>query len=141
VPVEFSLQVRIPGTTGDRSTSAAPKLMLNGKIAAADNRNGFAVLRRRWSSGDTLTFELPQHFRTEAIDDLHPNTAALVRGPVVYVETNPAAGQTALPDTDLLAPVAGTPGSFSAQAGGRARSFVPFYSVRDENYTMYNLRT
>jgi DUF1680 family protein len=133
--------VRIPGTTRDRSTSAAPKLMLNGKIAVADNRNGFAVLRRRWSNGDTLTFELSQHFRTEAIDDLHPNTAALVRGPVVYVETSPGAGETALPDADSLTPVAGAPGAFSAQAGGRARSFVPFYSVRDETYTMYNLRS
>jgi uncharacterized protein len=135
------LQLRIPGTTRDSSTSSMPKLMLNGKTVPSDNRNGFAVVRRRWSSGDTLTFELPQRFRTEAIDDLHPNIAALVRGPVVYVESNPAAGETVLPDTESLTPVAGAPGSFSAQAGGHSRLFVPFYSVRDENYTMYNLRT
>lgn len=140
-PVEFSLQLRIPGGTRDGSKYTAPKLMLNGKTVAADNRNGFAVVRRRWSSGDTLAFELPQLFRTEAIDDLHPTTAALVRGPVVFVETDPAAGETALPDTDSLTPVAGAPGSFSAQAGGRPRLFVPFYSVRDEKYTMYNLRS
>jgi uncharacterized protein len=135
-PVEFSLRLRILG-----STSAAPNLLLNGKPIATDNRNGFAVVRRKWSTGDTLTFELPQHFRTEAIDDLHPNTAALVRGSVVYVETNPTAGETALPDTDSLTPVAGVPGAFCAQAGGRARLFIPFYSVRDENYTMYNSRS
>jgi uncharacterized protein len=134
--VEFSLRLRIPG-----STSAPPKLLLNRKPVAADNHNGFAVVRRRWSSGDTLTFELPQHFRTEAIDDLHPNTAALVRGPVVYVETNPAVGQTALPNPDSLTPVAGTSGAFSAHTGGPTRLVVPFYSVRDENYTMYNLRS
>jgi uncharacterized protein len=139
--VEFSLQLRIPGWAREGSTSAAPKLLLNGKPVAADNRNGFAVVRRRWSSGDTLAFELPQHFRTEAIDDLHPKTAALVRGPVVYVELRPPAGGTSLPDSDSLTPLAGTPGSFSAQAGGHARLFVPFYSVRDENYTMYNSRS
>jgi len=141
VPVEFSLQLRIPGRMREDSTSTKPKLTLNGKPVAAGNRNGFAVVRRRWSNGDTLTFDLPQHFHTEAIDDLHPNTAALVRGSVVYVETNPAAGETVLPDTESLTPVAGEPGSFSAHAGGRPRLFIPFYSVRAENYTMYNLRS
>ena len=141
VPVEFSLQLRIPGWMREDSTSTKPKLTLNGKPVAAGNRNGFAVVRRRWSNGDALAFELPQHFRTEAIDDLHPNTAALVRGPVVYVETNPGAGETALPDKDSLTRVAETSGAFSTQSGGRERLFIPFYSVRDENYTMYNLRS
>jgi hypothetical protein len=131
-PIEFALRMRVPGWM-----AATPQLRVNGKPVHADLQQGFAIVRRRWTSGDTLTCEFPLQFRTEAIDDLHPETVALLRGPLVYVEQNPAEGEAAHASPEALRPEAGTPGAFSSPAGKSTRTYAPFYFVRDEAYTMY----
>jgi len=131
-PVEFVLRLRVP-----EWMNATPQLRVNGKPVHADLQRGFAQVRRRWSSGDTLTFDLPMQFRTEAIDDLHLKTVALNRGPLVYVEQNPAAGEAAHANPEKLQPTTEKPGFFSAQVGNQTRAYAPFYFVRDEAYTMY----
>jgi DUF1680 family protein len=130
-PVEFALHLRVPAWM-----NAAPQLRVNGKPVHADLRRGFAQVRRRWSSGDTLTFDLPMHFRTEAIDDLHPETVAFNRGSLVYVEQNPV-GTSTHANPEKLRPAVEKTGIFSAQAGSQTRTYAPFYFVRDEAYTMY----
>ena len=131
-PVEFALKIRVP-----KWLNATPQLRVNGKPVHADLQQGFAVVRRHWTSGDTLTCEFPLQFRTEAIDDLHPETVAILRGPLVYVEQNPATGEAAHANPEALRPAAGTPGVFSSHAGNQIRTYAPFYLVRDEAYTMY----
>jgi DUF1680 family protein len=131
-PVEFALRMRIPGWM-----AAKPQLRVNGKPVHANLQQGFAVVRRRWTSGDSLACEFPMQFRTEAIDDLHPETVALIRGPLVYVEQNPAGGEAAHANPETLRPASGTPGVFSSPAGKADRTYAPFYQVRDETYTMY----
>ncbi len=131
-PTTFALQLRIPSWL-----SATPQLRVNGNPVHADLEQGFAVVRRRWTSGDALTCEFPLQFRTEAIDDLHPETVALLRGPLVYVEQNPADHEAAHASSEALRPEAGPPGVFSSHAGGRTRTYAPFYMVREEVYTMY----
>jgi uncharacterized protein len=133
-PVDFALRLRIP-----EWAAATPTITIDGKRARFDIDRGFAVIRRRWNSGNTLALQLPQTFRAEPIDELHPNTVALMRGPLVYAELNPA--DSALPHAKLDALRAGTQaGVFTAETGPRARTYLPFYSIRDESYTMYNQR-
>jgi DUF1680 family protein len=131
-PIEFTLRMRVPSWL-----NAMPQLQVNGKPVHADEQQGFAVVRRRWVSGDALTFELPLEFRTEAIDDLHPETVALLRGPLVYVEQNPADVESAQANPEALRPASEAPGVFSSHTGNRSRTYAPFYFVRDEAYTMY----
>jgi hypothetical protein len=131
-PADFALRLRVPAWM-----SATPQLRVNGKPVHADLQQGFAIVRRRWASGDVLISEFRLQFRTEAIDDLHPETVALLRGPLVYVETNPAGGEAAHANPEALRPASETPGIFSSPAGSRARTYAPFYFVRDEAYTMY----
>jgi DUF1680 family protein len=131
-PAEFSLQLRIP-----QWAAGTPAIRVNGKPVQTRMQRGFAAVRRRWKTGDTLTLELKQTFRTEAIDDLHPNTIALLRGPLVYVEMNPADGTAKLPHSEALLTTDQMPGTFVAQSALQTRLFAPFYFVQDENYTMY----
>lgn len=131
-PVAFSLSLRIPGWL-----EGPPVLLVNGKQAHADTRRGFAALRRHWTKGDTVTLELPQSFRTEAIDDLHPETVAVLRGPLLYVEMNPAQQRGSLAEIDALRPVNGTAGVFGAKVASVQRLHVPLYFVHDESYTTY----
>jgi len=131
-PIDFALRMRVPSWQNE-----TPQLRVNGKSVHADLQQGFAVVRRRWSSGDALTCEFPLHFRTEAIDDLHPETVALLRGPLVYVEKNPADGEATHANPEAVQSEAGTQGVFSFHTGNRTRIYAPFYLVRDEAYTMY----
>lgn len=131
-PVEFALRIRIPGWC-----SQTPNLRVNGDAAHPQVNRGFAVLRRRWNSGDAVTLELPQSFRTEAIDDLHPDTVAVLRGPLVYVELNPAEGSASLAQMDSLRPIPDSPGFYSAGSGEAMRVHSPLYFVRNESYTTY----
>ncbi len=131
-PVSFAVQLRIPGWLTER-----PTLLLNGEPAAFNTSRGFAVLQRTWRTGDTITLEMPQTFRTEPIDDLHPNTVALMHGPLMYVEITPAPGQATLAPMDQLHPLSGSNGLFCQNASGRMRLHVPVYFVRNESYTTY----
>jgi len=135
-PVDFALQVRIP-----RWIKATPQFRVNGRPAPFGLSRGFAALRRHWADGDTLAFELPQQFHVSAIDELHAETAAIVRGPLVYVELNPAEGESNHADPDALQPATDAPGVFSVRTGARTRVYAPFYFVRDEEYAMYSRRS
>lgn len=133
-PIEFALRLRIP-----QWVSATPPIAVNDRPVRFDTCRGFAVIRRRWSAGDTLTMELPLAFRAEPIDELHLATVALMRGPLVYAELNPA--DLAALHAKLEALRAGTePGIFRVHTGVRVRTYVPFYFIREESYTMYNQR-
>lgn len=131
-PVAFALRLRIPGWLNQRAG-----IRVNGRPVTFQTSRGFAVLRREWHSGDTVTLELPQSFRTEAIDDQHSDTVALLRGPLVYVEINPSPGRNALPTIDKLRAVAGTSDFSCADASGATRVHVPLYVIRNETYTTY----
>lgn len=98
--MNFSLNLRIPGWL-----ERTPAINVNGVPTNAEVRRGFAILRRHWKAGDTVTLEFAQSFRAEAIDELHPNTVAIMRGPLMYVEVNPGAESSKLAPLDGLRPV------------------------------------
>lgn len=131
-PAEFALRLRIPAWI-----DGPPAIRVNGKVASCSIERGFAVLRRTWRTGDTVTLNLRQGFRTEPIDDLHPRTVAILRGPLVYVELNPAPDQSGLVDPGKWQPVASRDGYFSARAASGGRTYAPLYFVKDERYTTY----
>jgi hypothetical protein len=85
---------------------------------------------------------LPQGFRTEAIDDRHPDVVALMRGPIMYVGLNP---WPELPSTRLalpsgLQPIAGQREAFLQKVSGKELVFTPFHRVLDETYNTYFLK-
>ncbi|HVU45012.1 MAG TPA: beta-L-arabinofuranosidase domain-containing protein [Terracidiphilus sp.] len=133
-PATFALYLRIPAWAVQKS-----KVRVNGKHVAVEMRRGFALLHRHWSSGDTITLQLPMEFRTEAIDDLHQQTAALLRGPLVYVALNPPESPLTLRRIDSLRAHDAATGAFTTALS--AQVYAPFYSVRGQSYTMYMERS
>ncbi|MCU1233521.1 MAG: hypothetical protein JWP63_1488 [Candidatus Solibacter sp.] len=110
---EFALHLRIPAWL-----SGAASLSVNGKsVDIAAEPNTFATVRRRWNPNDTLEMKLPWRDRTQAIDDRHPETVALMRGPLMMVAIDPPAGTP-----ELTAP---------------GLRLEPFYAVRSQTYTTY----
>ena len=139
---EFALCVRIPGWL--RSSA---EIAVNGRAQSvpAEPRT-FATLRRRWQNHDTVQLRFPLSFRTERIDAQHPNTVAVMRGPLMLV----AIGPTRELPKDLVTspngfqPAPGPPAdglSFDARVGREKIRFMPFYAVQEQTYTTYVTET
>ncbi len=128
-PTTFTLYLRIPAWL-----TQPAQITVNGKpITIAANPGTFAAIHRTWSNNDRVDLHLPQHFRTEPIDELHPNTAALMRGPIMYAALNPSSDSASqrftLPaNLTQIAPQAFTQ---------KETVFVPFYSIQNEIYNTY----
>jgi uncharacterized protein len=127
VPTLFAVHLRLPGWLQQR-----PTVRVNGAPVPVVTEKGFAVARRVWKRGDVLTVKFAQPFRLEAIDDRHPETVAVLHGPLLCVEENPAGGAAKLE----------APDGWRAEGSGRytsvsGRKYRPFHGVVDESYTTY----
>ena len=137
----FALKFRVPGWSDDMS------LKVNGAPANVKCEPGtWAVVERKWNSGDTVEATIPLKLRFSAVDKWHPHRIAVVRGPVVLVqEGNAHEPVFKLPESDedlnkWLVP-ANQPGWFRMQPpdGTNVRAqFLPFYAaIESLAYRMY----
>lgn len=134
-PEPFALMIRIPGWL-----RADAQIRVNGqRVSVAAEPGTFAALSRTWHDGDRVELHLPQSFRTEAIDRSHPNTVALLRGPIVYTSLNFAGPETAVPRLDVagLKPVTAASDMYRQMDGGQSILFEPLYKVQNETYNVY----
>ena len=139
VPDTFSLGLRVPGWLRD-----SPEIRVNGVKQAISAQPGtFATLKRTWKNGDRIEMHLPQSFRTEAIDELHPQTVALLRGPVLYagLDSTATAAQPPPLIPGSLTPAGSTQEMYVQNANERRSVFVPFYRVQNESYNLYLQQT
>ena len=130
-PCDFALNLRIPEWAGGAA------IEVNGKTWRDPIRPGtFATLNRGWRSGDQVLLNLPRKMRLEAIDAKHPNTVALLCGPLVLFAVTPDAGQRSISRAGLLeAKQAGNVWSVFTAAG--ALKFLPYTAIQDEQYSTY----
>jgi DUF1680 family protein len=126
-PTAFAIYLRIPAWTSGATITINDK-----PLATAAEPKGFFAIKRTWHNNDRIELTLPQTFRTESIDDMHPNTAALLRGPTMYVALNAQPGKTR---PRLL------PGALKQIADqayiANDTVFVPFNHVENEAYETY----
>jgi DUF1680 family protein len=138
-PAEFALKLRVPGW------SRGVSIMVNGSPHNTPATPGtWAVLSRRWQSGDQVEIRLPLLFRRQAADVQHPNRVALLRGPVVLVQDLAASAMPMIPeDQDLQTWLTPTdrPGVFRmtrSNNGPLAGAFASYYSLGEaQPYRMY----
>ena len=98
-PVSIDLFLRIPGWAqnqpvpfelyrfGDGLDVQDPVILVNGKRVAAKIERGFAVIGRKWKSGDKVRIELDMRARKVVADErvmANRGRIALQRGPIVY---------------------------------------------------------
>jgi DUF1680 family protein len=136
-PQVWTLRLRIPAWI-----EGPAGISVNGAAAAPAKGGSFAALRRRWKSGDVVELRLPQQFRAEPIDDLHPEVVAVMRGPIMLVAINPPDGleKRPLPIEEGFTALGEHPGAWTRNQDGRPIVFVPFYQVQNERYTTYFTR-
>jgi DUF1680 family protein len=132
----FTLNLRIPAWAQDA------RLSINGKPEVRSPEPGrFAAIRREWRSGDRIELELPLTQRLEGIDAAHPQTVALLAGPLVLMrilDENPGVA-SAVARTSLLAAQRDPGGKHEWRVASEAGPLTlkPFLDITGESYSAY----
>lgn len=130
---DWTMRIRIP------QWASGAAITVNGQPAGVDaNPGSYAVLRRQWTSGDTVTVKLPMKLRLVPAAD-NPSIAAVAYGPVVLSGNYGTSSLTSSPKLELSS-IRRTDTSnlaFTATADGKAVNLGPFYDAQGFNYNVY----
>jgi hypothetical protein len=129
-PQGHAIHFRIPAWT------VSPTISVNGKRQPIDLKPGtFAAVRRTWKAGDRVELELPMTARLEAIDPQHPDTVALMYGPLVLFPLKPAA--SGVTRKQLLAARRNGGKTWQVESATGPVALLPFTEITDEAYATY----
>lgn len=127
----FAMRLRIP-----EWVSGHAEIRVNGLPAQAPVSKGFASIQRKWKDGDRVELSLPMPMRLEAIDPQHPDTVALVRGPLVLFALTE---ETPNVTRDQLLAAKPTRGQsvWMASTDAGPLLLTPFTEIQEERYRTY----
>ncbi len=130
-PKEFALRLRIPEWAHDA------RVEINGKRWQGVAEPGsFATISRQWRGGDRIEMQIPRPMRLEAIDPQHPETVALLCGPLVlFAITKDAA--LSITRAQLLAAKQLGEKSWEAKTANGPLQLLPYVAIDDEQYSTY----
>ena len=129
-PSTFALNLRIPAWAEGASVS------VNGKrVGASVTPQTFVSVRREWKNGDRIELELPLRMRLEPIDARHPQTVALLSGPLVLFAIGE--GTPAVTGKELLATRKVAAQKWQATLANGMLDFLPFTAVEEQPYMTY----
>jgi DUF1680 family protein len=134
LPIELALCFRIPAWAGGAS------VFVNGvRQGGVPEPGTFAAIRREWKTGDRVDLELPLKMRLEAIDSRHPDTVALLRGPLVLmaVKKDQNGLVPKVRREQLLAARRLSERQWQVAAPNGPVTMLPFTSLGDLPYTTY----
>jgi DUF1680 family protein len=127
---EFAVNLRIP------KWAEGASLTVNGAPGAAAIVPGsFAPILRQWKTGDRVEIDLPMTMRLEAVDHQHPNTVALVCGPLVLFAITSAPPK--LTRRQMLAAKKIGSQKWQIETAGGPLEMLPFTAIADEQYATY----
>ncbi|KAJ9414303.1 hypothetical protein FOXG_12191 [Fusarium oxysporum f. sp. lycopersici 4287] len=130
---EWTLAVRIPSWTSRAS------IKVNGQAANVAIQPGkYALIKRQWKSGDTVTVQLPMSLYTvTATDD--QTLGAIAFGPVILAGNYGQSTLNGNPTIDLasIKRKDNTDLIFGATSGGKVVELGPFYDAQGFNYAVY----
>lgn len=133
-PETFSINLRVPAWAGNGTS-----ISINGGKSDLDLKPGsFAAIRREWKDGDRIEYTIDRPLRLEAVDAQHPNTVALLCGPLTLFGIN--SPQSRFTRAQLLAArqmASGSP-QWRVESAVAPVSFLPFSDIEDQAYRLYH---
>ncbi len=132
----FAINLRIPGW------APGSEVRVNGKLERRVLAAGtFASLRRSWRRGDVIELHVPLPMRLEPVDAQHPDTVALLQGPLVLMRILEAGEGATAPLTRATLLSATRPGNAGSEwqvgAGPQRQRLRPFPDITTERYSVY----
>ena len=137
-PSDFSLRLRVPAWAA--ASGSGPMIRVNGTPVSPSITAGFVAIRRKWKDGDRIDLELPMALRLEPIDPEHPDTVALIRGPLVLFAVADQAPK--ISRQQLLAAIrisGGDPNTpaWQVETPVAPMRLLPFTTITGERYITY----
>ena len=133
-PAEFAIHLRVPAWAEGAS------VFVNGKLELSPAAAGkFATIRREWKEGDRIELDMPMKLRLEAIDAQHPETVALLCGPLVLFAITD--GPPPVTARQLLAARRDGPQSWKVETASGTMTMLPFTTIEDQPYSTYLIAT
>ena len=127
-PTEFAVNLRVPAWAEKASISVNDRRQ--------EVQSGiFMHVEREWRTGDRIDLELPLTTWLEAIDAQHPDTVALLVGPLVLFAIGEQ--QSAVTRGQLLAAKKTGPQAWQVETTGGPVKMLPFTAIKDQSYTTY----
>lgn len=131
---DFTLSFRIP------AWAAGASMSVNGRRVQTEATPGnFAAIHRSWSTGDRIELDLPMTMRLEPVDPQHPQTVALMFGPLVLFAITDA--QPGVTRADLLGAKRMDEHTWQVKTAGAQIKMLPFTEIGEEQYSTYLLLT
>jgi uncharacterized protein len=129
-PETFAIHVRVPAWAGSKTM-----ITVNGRAASEVKPGAFVALHREWKDGDRIEYTVDMPLRLEAVDAQHPETVALMAGPLTLFAVNTL--DSRFNRAQLLAAVQQRSGWKVNSAGGPV-TFLSFPEIHDEKYRLYH---
>ncbi|HEX4648646.1 MAG TPA: beta-L-arabinofuranosidase domain-containing protein [Steroidobacteraceae bacterium] len=131
-PQEFTVYLRIP------AWAMGARIEVNGqRWRGAAVPGSFAAVARRWRDGDRIELELPRHLRLEALHPKHPDTVALLCGPLVLFPVNTTTEPLRARRTELLQAQQKAPQRWETAVAGTAVTLLPYVAIDGEPYSTF----
>jgi hypothetical protein len=133
-PERFTIFLRVPAWAGNETA-----VLINGKrFATALEPGAWAAIDRIWKHGDRVELTLDMPLRVVAVDAEHPETLALVRGPVALFAINPQTAAKMTREQMLAARQASSSSSDWEIETAQAKVLMrPFAAIGKETYRLY----
>jgi DUF1680 family protein len=129
---EFALNLRVP------EWAQGARVEVNGKRWPDSPVPGtFHTISRRWRSGDRVDLQLPRKMRLEPIDSRHPETVALLCGPLVLFAITDNDLQPGLTRAQLLTSKQTGKQLWETSAPGGSLRLLPYVAIDEEQYSTY----
>jgi hypothetical protein len=128
---DMTLRLRIPSWAQGNAAIQVNGMPVNAPVTA-----GFAAIRRKWRDGDRVELNLALPMRLEAIDPEHPETVALVRGPLVLFALTEDAPMVTREQLLAAKPMNGQSVWMAASTSGPLL-LTPFTEIHEERYRTY----
>jgi uncharacterized protein len=133
-PQAFAVMLRIPAWAGGKT-----RVTVNGRASEGNPEPGkFFALERTWKSGDRIEIAFDMPTRLEAVDPQHPNTAALLRGPLTLFATGDQPIHATRAQFLAVSQSSQSSGAWKVTSDAGVYDFKPFYLVGREKYRLYH---
>jgi hypothetical protein len=129
---EFAINLRVP------TWAEGAAVAVNGRRMPVSVVPGkFVTIRHKWKTGDRIELDLPMRMRLEPIDAQHPQTVALLCGPLVLFSITDTAPDVT--SQQLLAAKKTGEQEWQVETATGPMRMLPFTGIADQQYSTYVL--
>jgi DUF1680 family protein len=132
-PKEFALRLRIPEWALDARVEVNGKKWEDAAVPGT-----FATISRQWRNGDRVELQMPRKMRLQTIDPQHPDTVALLCGPLVlFAIAKDSSSPSAISRAQLLAARQTEKQAWEVASAAGPIRMLPYIGISDEQYSTY----